>query len=63
MNKFISCQSISLFSIEIIGGGCRIPIIKKVITDLFEIPPCTSLDGNENIVRGLAIQALILNSE
>ena len=46
-----------MFSIEIIGGGTRIPFIKDLINKVFKMPASTTLNGRESIVRGCSIYA------
>ena len=45
-----------IHSVEIIGGSCRIPAVKEVITDVFKKPPSTMLNMDEGVARGCALQ-------
>lgn len=45
-----------IYSVEIIGGSCRIPAVKEVITNVFKKPPSTMLNMDEGVARGCALQ-------
>ena len=46
----------NIHSVEIIGGSCRIPAVKELITDIFKKPPSTMLNMDEGVARGCALQ-------
>lgn len=48
---------ISTVSIEIIGGGSRIPIFQKTVSDFFKKDFLRTLDASACIARGCAMQA------
>ena len=45
-----------IHSVEIIGGSCRIPAVKEVITSVFKKTPSTMLNMDEAVARGCALQ-------
>lgn len=45
-----------IHSVEIIGGSCRIPAVKEVITNVFKKSPSTMLNMDEAVARGCALQ-------
>jgi len=51
---------VPIHSIEIVGGGTRIPIIQKVIQEVFNMECSRTLNGSECIARGCAMQAALL---
>lgn len=48
-------------SVEIVGGTSRIPSIKKMIKDIFGVEPSTTLNADEAVARGCALQCAILS--
>lgn len=46
-----------IYAIEIIGGSTRIPAIKAIITNVFGREPSTTLNVDEAVARGCALQA------
>ncbi|CAB3402024.1 unnamed protein product [Caenorhabditis bovis] len=47
--------------IEIIGGSSRIPMIRRIIFDLFQKEPKTTMNQDEAVARGAAMQCAILS--
>lgn len=45
-----------IHSVEIIGGSCRIPAVKEIITTVFKKLPSTMLNMDEGVARGCALQ-------
>jgi len=45
-----------IHSVEIIGGSCRIPAVKEIITNVFKKAPSTMLNMDEAVARGCALQ-------
>lgn len=55
-------QSRNLHSVERIGGGSRIPAVERLIAASFKVKTVSkTLDANESITRGCAIQAAMLS--
>jgi len=52
---------VPIHSIEVVGGGTRIPCILKVIQDTFGNEVLRTLNSSECVARGTAIQAAMLN--
>ncbi|RNF06068.1 putative heat shock protein [Trypanosoma conorhini] len=48
-------------SIEMIGGGCRIPMFKRATEELLGRPPSFTLNASETAARGAAITAAIFS--
>lgn len=44
-----------------IGGGCRIPVVKKMVEEVFGKPPSFTLNASETTARGAAISAAMLS--
>lgn len=50
-----------IHSVEIVGGSSRIPAIKNAIEQVFKKPPSTTLNQDEAVARGCALQCAILS--
>jgi len=50
-----------IYSVEIVGGSSRIPAIKTFIEQIFGKPPSTTLNADEAVSRGCALQCAILS--
>ncbi len=50
-----------IYSVEIVGGSTRIPIIKTIIEKVFGKVPNTTLNSDEAVSRGCALQCAILS--
>nr|XP_027197347.1 heat shock 70 kDa protein 4-like [Dermatophagoides pteronyssinus] len=50
-----------LDSIEVVGGTSRIPAIKKMIKEFCGLEPSTTLNADEAVARGCALQCAILS--
>jgi len=50
-----------IYSVEIIGGSSRIPKIKSLIEKVFSKSPSTTLNADEAVSRGCALQCAILS--
>lgn len=47
--------------IEIVGGSSRIPMIRKIVHDVFQKEPKTTMNQDEAVARGAAMQCAILS--
>uniref|UniRef100_A0A0N5CE53 Heat shock 70 kDa protein 4L n=1 Tax=Strongyloides papillosus TaxID=174720 RepID=A0A0N5CE53_STREA len=47
--------------VELIGGSSRIPLFKKVVKDVFGKEPKTTMNQDDSISRGAALQCAILS--
>lgn len=50
-----------IHSVEIVGGSSRIPAIKQIIEKVFHKIPSTTLNQDEAVSRGCALQCAILS--
>jgi len=50
-----------IYSVEIVGGSSRIPSIKSIIEQVFGKVPATTLNADEAVSRGCALQCAILS--
>lgn len=48
-------------AVEVVGGSCRIPRVKSVIADILHKPCSTTLNADEAVARGCALQCAILS--
>jgi len=50
-----------IFAVELVGGTTRIPAVKDVIQDVFKTEIFTTLNADEAVARGCAIQCAMLS--
>lgn len=50
-----------IHSVELAGGSSRVPAIKKLIEDVFNKPCSTTLNQDESVARGCALQCAMLS--
>lgn len=50
-----------IHSVEIVGGSSRIPAIKQLIEKVFKKVPSTTLNQDEAVSRGCALQCAMLS--
>ena len=50
-----------IYSVEIVGGSSRVPAIKASIEKVFGKAPQTTLNADEAVSRGCALQCAILS--
>jgi len=50
-----------IYSVEIVGGCTRIPAIKDLVREVFSKEPSTTLNADEAVARGCALQCAILS--
>ncbi|KAJ8297812.1 hypothetical protein KUTeg_024343 [Tegillarca granosa] len=50
-----------IYSVEIVGGSSRIPAVKNLVKKVFGQDPSTTLNADEAIARGCALQCAILS--
>ena len=46
-------------AVEIVGGSCRVPSIKDIIADVFKKDLSTTLNTDEAVARGCALQVCV----
>jgi heat shock protein 4 len=50
-----------IYSVEVVGGSCRIPAVKELVKKVFNREASTTLNGDEAVARGCALQCAILS--
>ena len=55
----LKARNIQLHSIELIGGGSRIPSFVHLVKSVFGIDPSRTLNSSESVARGCALMAAI----
>jgi len=50
-----------IYSVEVVGGSTRIPAVKALIEQIFDKQVCTTLNQDEAVSRGAALQCAILS--
>nr|KAG5706238.1 hypothetical protein BaRGS_019565 [Batillaria attramentaria] len=50
-----------IHSVEILGGSSRIPAFKRLVSQVFSKEPSTTLNADEAVARGCALQCAILS--
>eukprot|EP00112_Aurelia_sp_Birch-Aquarium-sp1_P015806 Seg353.11 transcript_id=Seg353.11/GoldUCD/mRNA.D3Y31 product="Heat shock protein 105 kDa" protein_id=Seg353.11/GoldUCD/D3Y31 len=50
-----------IHSVELVGGSTRVPAVKEIIQSVFEKELCTTLNADEAVARGCAIQCAMLS--
>lgn len=50
-----------IHSVEIVGGSSRVPAIKRIIEKVFKMSPSTTLNQDEAVARGCALQCAMLS--
>lgn len=57
----VSIKPEEIDEIEIVGGSSRIPMIREIVKDLFGKEPKTTMNQDEAVARGAAMQCAILS--
>jgi heat shock protein 4 len=52
-------KNINLHSIELVGGGSRIPAFVALVKSVFGVEPSRTLNSSESVARGCALMAAI----
>lgn len=50
-----------IYSVEIVGGASRTPSIKQLIEKIYKKVPSTTLNADEAVARGCALQCAMLS--
>lgn len=50
-----------IYAVEVVGGSSRVPCIKDLVTKVFGKEPSTTLNADEAVSRGCALQCAILS--
>ncbi|XP_074603198.1 heat shock protein 70Cb [Brevipalpus obovatus] len=48
-------------AVEVVGGASRIPAIKRIVKEVFQVEASTTLNADEAVGRGCALQCAILS--
>lgn len=48
-------------SVELVGGGTRVPAVKQLVRKVFQREPSTTLNQDEAVARGCALQCAMLS--
>jgi molecular chaperone DnaK (HSP70) len=59
MREALKARNISLHSIELIGGGTRIPAFVALVKQVFGVEPSRTLNSSESVARGCALMSAI----
>ncbi|OWF53905.1 heat shock 70 kDa protein 4-like [Mizuhopecten yessoensis] len=54
-------SSNDIYSVEVVGGSSRIPAVKNMVHQVFAKDPSTTLNADEAVARGCALQCAILS--
>merc|ERR1712110_263279 len=52
-----------LHSVELVGGSSRIPAVRQIVQDLFDLQPSYSLNADEGVSKGCGLQAAANSSK
>lgn len=55
----LKAKNINLHSIELVGGGSRIPGFVHLVKETFGVEPSRTLNSSESVARGCALMAAI----
>jgi heat shock protein 4 len=55
----LKAKNIQLHSIELVGGGTRIPFFVSLVKQVFGVEPSRTLNSSESVARGCALMAAI----
>lgn len=61
LNEEIINKKLQIHSVELVGGGSRIPIVQKIIEEVFKKECSRTLHQTETIARGCAMQAAMIS--
>lgn len=50
-----------IYSVEVVGGATRIPAVKQLVKSVFKQDVSTTLNADEAVARGCALQCAILS--
>lgn len=64
LKKVLESSKLSLndiYSVEVVGGSSRVPAVKEIVRKVFGKEASTTLNGDEAVARGCALQCAILS--
>ena len=56
MLPFPGLKLTDIDAVEVVGGSCRMPAVKEAISEVFKQLPSTTLNMDEAVARGCALQ-------
>ncbi|KAH3839734.1 heat shock 70 kDa protein 4-like [Dreissena polymorpha] len=62
--KILELTKLSLediYAVEVVGGSSRLPCVKELVTKVFQKEPSTTLNADEAVAKGCALQCAILS--
>lgn len=59
--RFAELKLDEIHSVELAGGSSRVPAIKRLVEDVFGKPCSTTLNQDEAVARGCALQCAMLS--
>jgi len=60
-STFADLRLDDIYAVEIVGGSSRVPAIKHQIEQIFGKTPSTTLNQDEAVARGCALQCAMLS--
>uniref|UniRef100_A0AAU0MTJ4 Heat shock protein family A member 4 n=1 Tax=Urechis unicinctus TaxID=6432 RepID=A0AAU0MTJ4_UREUN len=54
-------KPVDLYAVEIVGGCSRVPAVKQLVKEVFGMESSTTLNADESVARGCALQCAILS--
>lgn len=61
IDVFLELSQDEIHSVEIVGGSTRIPAVKHLIEQIYNKPASTTLNQDEAVSRGAALQCAIMS--
>ncbi|XP_063729386.1 heat shock 70 kDa protein 4-like [Symsagittifera roscoffensis] len=60
--KYAGLEANQLHSVEVVGGSSRVALFKSIVQEVFGMEPSTTLNADESVARGCALQCAMLSS-
>ena len=60
--KIASLEKKDIHSVEVVGGSSRVALFKSIVQEVFGLEPSTTLNADESVARGCALQCAMLSS-
>jgi len=60
--KLSGLDANQLHSVEVVGGSSRVALFKSRVQEVFKMEPSTTLNADESVARGCALQCAMLSS-
>ena len=59
---FVELSKDDIYSVEVVGGSSRIPAVKEFVKKIFDREASTTLNADEAVARGCALQVHLCSS-